>query len=100
VDPQRCDGCGECFKACPEVAFRLSDDIKAVLWVLASGGQVSHGLDLAFARTLPGVGKDRITKAARHLLSWNPKRLRKLMIPPRTLLLLTAWKWGSVAPSE
>jgi transcriptional regulator with PAS, ATPase and Fis domain/NAD-dependent dihydropyrimidine dehydrogenase PreA subunit len=77
VDPQRCDGCGECFKACPEVAFRLSDDIKAVLWVLASGGQVSHGLDLAFARTLPGVGKDRITKAARHLLSWESEKTEK-----------------------
>ncbi len=79
----------------PEVAFRLSDDIKAVLWVLASGGQVSHGLDLAFARTLPGgVGKDRITKAARHLLSWESEKTEKAHDSSENLLLLTAWKWG------
>ncbi|HHX27188.1 MAG TPA: 4Fe-4S binding protein, partial [Firmicutes bacterium] len=77
VDPQRCDGCGKCFKVCPEVAFRLTDDLKAVLWVLASGGQVSRALDLAFAQALPGVDEDRITKAAGLLLSWESRETKK-----------------------
>jgi transcriptional regulator with PAS, ATPase and Fis domain len=77
VDPQRCDGCGKCFKVCPEVAFRLTDDLKAVLWVLASGGQVSKALDQAFAEALPGVDKDRITKAAELLLSWESRETKK-----------------------
>ncbi len=77
VDPQRCDGCGKCFKACPEVAFRLTDDLKAVLWVLASGGQVSESLDQAFAEALPGVDGDRITEAARLLLSWESRETKK-----------------------
>ncbi len=77
VDPQRCDGCGACFKVCPETAFRLSDDLKAVLWVLASGGQVSKELDQTFAEALPGVDKDRITKAAGLLLSWESQDAKK-----------------------
>ncbi len=77
VDPQRCDGCGKCFKVCPEVAFRLTDDLKAVLWVLASGGQVSRALDLAFAQALPGVDEDRITKAAGLLLSWESRETKE-----------------------
>ena len=77
VDPQRCDGCGKCFKVCPEVAFRLSDDLKAVLWILASGGQVSKDLDHTFAEALPGVDKDRITEAARLLLSWESQETKK-----------------------
>ena len=71
VDPQRCDGCGKCFRVCPEEAFRLKDDVKAVLWVLASGEEVSSDLDEAFAKALPGVGKGRISEAARLLLSWK-----------------------------
>jgi ferredoxin len=54
VDPQRCDGCGKCFRVCPEEAFRLKDDVKAVLWVLASGEEVSSDLDEAFAKAPPG----------------------------------------------
>ena len=69
IDPSRCNGCGECFKVCPDVALRLSDNVKAVLWVLASGGPVSHDLDQAFASAFPGVSEDCITRTARELLS-------------------------------
>jgi transcriptional regulator with PAS, ATPase and Fis domain/NAD-dependent dihydropyrimidine dehydrogenase PreA subunit len=77
VDPSGCDGCGLCFEVCPEVAFRLSDDPKAVLWVLASGGQASKDLDQTFAKALPGVEKNRITGAAEYLLSWESQETGK-----------------------
>ncbi|NLS44134.1 MAG: sigma 54-interacting transcriptional regulator [Firmicutes bacterium] len=73
IDPSICDGCGKCFRVCRETAIRLKDDAKAVLWVLASGSNASHDLDQAFSRALPGVGKNRISEAARFLLSSEPR---------------------------
>lgn len=96
VDPQRCNGCGECFKACPDIAFRLRDDSRAVLWVLASGGQVSHALDQAFAEALPGVDKDRITRTARHLLSWESDKAGKTHDPPSNPVIAYSVEMGKV----
>lgn len=96
VDPQRCDGCGKCFRVCPEEAFRLKDDVKAVLWVLASGEEVSSDLDEAFAKALPGVGKGRISEAARLLLSWKSHENGKSRRPSENAVIAYSVEMGKI----
>ncbi len=96
IDPSRCDGCGECFRVCPEVALRLSDNVKAVLWALASGGPVSRDLDQAFARALPGVSKDCITRTARELLSWESAGDGKMHESPSNAIIAYSVEMGRV----
>lgn len=96
IDPSRCDGCGECFRVCPEVALRLSDDVKAVLWMLASGGPVSGDLDQAFARALPGVDRDRISRAAGFLLSRASSGTGKMQEPPKNAIIAYSVEMGKV----
>ena len=96
IDPSRCDGCGECFRVCPEVALRLSDNVKAVLWALASGGPVSRDLDQAFVRALPGVSKDCITRTARELLSWESAGDGKMHESPSNAIIAYSVEMGRV----
>lgn len=69
VDPSKCDGCGECFRACPERAMVLSGGAEGVLWLLAEGRRAALEADEALASALPGLERGRLVRAAREILN-------------------------------
>lgn len=71
VDPAKCDGCGECFRVCPEAAMALAEGAEPVLWLLAEGGLAASEADEALARALPGVERGLLVRAAREILDFG-----------------------------